>query len=146
MPNLIIVILSATSLTSLSLWVMKIIEVPLDFKTFITLSNSSVSWGVSTAVGSSKIKTLASYIRALTISTRCCTPTGKSSIIASGSISNLNSSDNFLIFVLISAKLIMPNLDFSRPSAIFSATVKTGINMKCWCTIPMPYLIASDGS
>ena len=25
----------------------------------------------------------------------------------------------------------MPNLDFSRPSAIFSATVNTGMSMKC---------------
>ena len=27
----------------------------------------------------------------------------------------------------------------------FSATVKTGISMKCWCTMPMPARIASPG-
>ena len=26
----------------------------------------------------------------------------------------------------------------SLPSITFSATVKTGISMKCWCTMPMP--------
>ncbi len=26
---------------------------------------------------------------------------------------------------------------------MFSATVITGINMKCWCTIPMPCSIAA---
>ena len=39
---------------------------------------SSVSCGVSTAVGSSRISTLASRISALMISTRCWTPTGRS--------------------------------------------------------------------
>ena len=28
---------------------------------------------------------------------------------------------------------------------MFSATVITGISMKCWCTIPMPASIASRG-
>jgi hypothetical protein len=28
---------------------------------------------------------------------------------------------------------------------MFSATVITGISMKCWCTIPIPRLIASFG-
>ena len=33
----------------------------------------------------------------------------------------------------------------SRPSMTFSATVKTGTSMKCWCTMPMPAAIASLG-
>ncbi len=49
--------------------------------------SSSVSCGVSTAVGSSKTSTFASRDRALMISTRCCTPTGRSSTLASGSMS-----------------------------------------------------------
>ena len=60
LPNLIMVILSATSLTSLNLWVMKMIDVPFAFKVLIIFKSSSVSCGVSTAVGSSKIKTFAS--------------------------------------------------------------------------------------
>src|SRR5580692_8457836 len=31
------------------------------------------------------------------------------------------------------------------PSVTFSATVKTGTSMKCWCTMPMPAAIASRG-
>ena len=31
----------------------------------------------------------------------------------------------------------------SMPSTMFSATVITGISMKCWCTIPIPASIAS---
>ena len=33
----------------------------------------------------------------------------------------------------------------SKPSAMDSATVKTGISMKCWCTMPMPAATASSG-
>ena len=33
----------------------------------------------------------------------------------------------------------------SLPSMTFSATVKTGISMKCWCTMPMPAAMASPG-
>ncbi|MCY1248583.1 hypothetical protein D9M72_620280 [compost metagenome] len=38
-----------------------------------------------------------------------------------------------------------PALVVSAPSATFSATVKTGTSMKCWCTMPMPAAIASPG-
>ena len=33
----------------------------------------------------------------------------------------------------------------STPSMTFSATVKTGTSLKCWCTIPMPAAMASLG-
>ena len=33
----------------------------------------------------------------------------------------------------------------SKPNAIDSATVKTGMSMKCWCTMPMPAATASPG-
>ena len=33
----------------------------------------------------------------------------------------------------------------SWPSMTFSATVNTGMSMKCWCTMPMPAAIASPG-
>ena len=51
---------SATARTSLSLWVMKMMERPEALSWRITSKRSSVSWGVSTAVGSSRIRTLAS--------------------------------------------------------------------------------------
>ena len=49
--------------------------------------NSVTSCGVSTAVGSSKMSTLAERNSTLMISTRCWMPTGSSSMIASGSTS-----------------------------------------------------------
>ena len=33
----------------------------------------------------------------------------------------------------------------SWPSITFSATVNTGMSMKCWCTMPMPAAMASPG-
>ena len=36
-----------------------------------------------------------------------------------------------------------PSLDGSIPSTMFSATVITGMSMKCWWTIPIPAPIAS---
>ena len=49
---------SATSRTSRSLWVMKTIEVPVSLSWRMIAISSSVSCGVSTAVGSSKTSTL----------------------------------------------------------------------------------------
>ena len=53
-PRRSTVIRSAISRTSLSLWVMKTIEVPLAFSDRMISNSSSSSWGVSTAVGSSR--------------------------------------------------------------------------------------------
>ena len=36
-----------------------------------------------------------------------------------------------------------PRCDGSIPSTMFSATVITGMSMKCWWTIPIPAPIAS---
>ena len=63
---------SATSRTSRSLCVMNTIEVPDSLSWRMMPISSSVSCGVSTAVGSSKTSTRASRESALMISTRCC--------------------------------------------------------------------------
>ena len=68
---------------------MKMIEVPCSLSERMMSISSSISCGVSTAVGSSRISTLASLESALMISTRCWTPTGRSSIRASGSTARL---------------------------------------------------------
>ena len=85
LPSRMTVMRSATSRTSRSLWVMKTIAAPEALSWRMISMSSSVSCGVSTAVGSSKTSTFASRESALMISTRCCTPTGRSSTIASGS-------------------------------------------------------------
>ncbi len=75
---------SAIACTSLSLWEMKTMDRPPERRSRMIRNRSSVSPGVSTAVGSSRMSTLAWRISALMISTRCCTPTGRSSTRASG--------------------------------------------------------------
>jgi len=108
--------------------------------------SSSVSCGVSTAVGSSRMSTLASRDSALMISTRCWTPTGRSSTIASGSTSKPKRSEISVTRAraLRTSRRLAP-LRGSFPRATFSATEKTGMSMKCWCTMPMPAAIASPG-
>ena len=70
-PRRSTVIVSAIAWTSLSLCEMKMTDVP-PSRSWRTMRNSSsVSAGVSTAVGSSRISTLAWRTSALTISTRC---------------------------------------------------------------------------
>ena len=80
------------------------------------------------------------------ISTRCCTPTGRSSTSASGSMSKPNRSASSRTFARAPSRSSRPpQRVVSWPSITFSATVKTGISMKCWWTIPMPAAIASPG-
>ena len=68
---------SEASSTSRSLWVMKMTERPLAASDRIVPNSSRVSCGVSTAVGSSRMRTSAWRYRALRISTRCRNPTGR---------------------------------------------------------------------
>ena len=89
LPRRITLIRSPIALTSRSLWVMKMIEVPRSLRARMISISSSISCGVSTAVGSSRISTWASLASALMISTRCWTPTGMSSIKASGLTASL---------------------------------------------------------
>ena len=70
-PKRMTVMRSATAWTSRNLWVMNTMDVPAFARPFIIAINSSVSWGVRTAVGSSRTRTLASRASALIISTRC---------------------------------------------------------------------------
>ncbi len=133
LPRRITVIWSAIALTSLSLCVMNTIDLPAALSVRMTASSSSVSCGVSTAVGSSRISTSTSRVSALTISTRCCTPTGRSSIVASGSTGSpyrRETSTTRARAFLRSSDPIGPTVG-SAPSITFSATVNTGTSMKC---------------
>ena len=76
---------SETSSTSCSLCEMKTIALPSFAITRRVAKSSRASCGVSTAVGSSRIRTRASRCRALRISTRCCSPTESCQILARGS-------------------------------------------------------------
>ena len=87
-PRRSTVIVSAMAWTSLSLCEMKTMDVPPSLSCLMMRNRSSVSAGVSTAVGSSRISTDASLTSALMISTRCWMPTGRFSTSASGSTSS----------------------------------------------------------
>ena len=139
LPRRMTVIRSATARTSRSLWVMKTIEVPDSLSWRMIAMSSSVSCGVSTAVGSSRMRTSAWRESALMISTRCWTPTGRSSTSASGSTWKPNWSEISVTRRRASGRSIRPPpRTGSWPSTTFSATVKTGTSMKCWWTMPMP--------
>jgi len=84
-PLLIMVTESAIAIISFNLCVIRIIDLPSSTKFCIITASSSISCGVNTAVGSSKIKILAPRYNVLSISTLCCIPTDISSILASGS-------------------------------------------------------------
>ena len=55
----------------------------------------------------------------------------------------LQNSDTSLSILSLSRR--KPFLTGSLPRMMFSTTVKLGISMKCWWTIPMPSLRASPG-
>ena len=79
---------SAISITSSSLWLMNTIVRPAS-RSFWRLPNRSlVSLGVSTAVGSSRMRISTPRYSALRISTRCSSPTDSSSTTAPGSTRN----------------------------------------------------------
>ena len=122
------------------------IDLPSFAKSFIIIISSSISWGVNTAVGSSKIKTLLSLNNIFKISTLCCIPTVISEIKASGSTFNLYFWDNSITFFLAAPFWIKVCFVSSIPKIIFSSTVKLCTSLKCWWTIPMLYLLASLGS
>ena len=85
LPDRITETVSQTAMTSASLWVMSRIVTPLSRRPRRISKSRSVSAGVSTLVGSSRIRMRAPRRSALRISTRCCSPTGRSPTMASGS-------------------------------------------------------------
>src|SRR5690625_1850985 len=110
------------------------------------VNSSSVSCGVSTAVGSSRIRTSASLISAFRISTRCWTPTDTFATLASGSTESPYRCDSSRTSPAALFRLSTPGSPVcSWPSMTFSAIVNTGMSMKCWCTMPIPASIASPG-
>ncbi len=120
------------AITSFNLWVIKIIVLPCPFKELNILNNSSTSWGVKTAVGSSNISISAPLYSTFIISTLCCMPTETSSILAHGSILKPYLSESSLISLAAFFKLIKKWFFLgSMPRITFSTTVKGGTNMKC---------------
>ncbi len=78
------VIRSQISFTSFSLWEMKMIVCPFFLNSSSSRKSSSVSCGVRTAVGSSRIRIRAPRIRAFRISIFCLVPTERSLTTSEG--------------------------------------------------------------
>ena len=115
------VTLLLASITSWSLCVMNIIERPC-FTIDCKVANSAFSsCGVNMDVGSSRMRISISLYSAFTISTRCCSPTAKSAIVAFGSIFSPYFSAKYKIFFSALARSRNSPLDF-RPTMIFSVT------------------------
>ena len=93
LPRRSTVIRSATSVTSFSLWLMKMIDLPCAVRPRMISKSSPASCGVSTAVGSSSTRMSAFRYSAFRISTRCCWPTVMSSMRAFGSTASPNRSE-----------------------------------------------------
>ena len=144
-PDLITDISSAISRTSSNLWDINRIVTPLSFSSFKFLNNSFTSCGTKTAVGSSKMSIFAPLYKTFIISTRCFSPTLSSSIYWFRFIFKEYKSITFFISDLYFDNLIFFNRGLSIPKIIFSKTVKFFASIKCWCTIPIPKLIASLG-
>ena len=137
---------SATAMISLSLWEMNRMLLPSAARFRMICMSSSISWGVSTAVGSSKIRISFSRYSIFRISVRCCMPTVISSTRASGSTRRPYFSDRASTFSRASAFWRKPCLQGSTPMMMLSRTVKHSTSLKCWWTMPMPRALASLGS
>ena len=127
---------SDSASTSWSLWVMMMMEWPASRMLRRTAKRRSVSWGVRTAVGSSRIRMSTPRYRSLTISTVCFWDTDMVYIFWSGSKSKPYLPVSSLIRA---ATLFMSRISFpERPRMMFSAAVRTSTSLKCWWIMPIP--------
>ena len=132
-------------ITSPSLWEMKITDRP-SATALRSVSNSAVvSCGVSTAVGSSRIRMRASRKSALRISTRWRSPTDRLPTLASGCTARPKSAESRPTRSR-ALRRPSPGRHIDRvPSRMFSSTVRLSASVKCWCTMPIPAPRAARG-
>ena len=128
-PFFMMVILSHICLTSRILWEMNMTVCPCSFNRISCRNSSSVSCGVSTAVGSSSISILAPRYRAFRISTLCFIPTGRSSTRVSGSMGSWYIRAIRLVSSTAFARLMKIPFFGSSLSIMFSDTVRDGTSM-----------------
>ena len=143
LPLRITVMRSQICLISGILWEINTMVWPWAFNCRSSSNNWSISCGVKTAVGSSKIRISAPRASAFKISTFCFSPTGRFLVVSSGSTGRLNRSPSSLVNRTASFWSINSPFLGSMPSTMFWATVKDSTSIKCWCTIPIPFAMAS---
>ena len=142
-PARITVTASARAMISLSLCVISRTVVPRSRSLRKVMKRCSVSCGVSTAVGSSRIKMRAPRYSALRISRRWRSPTGSSATVLSRATPRPVSRIRTLSLARTLARACGKYQAGSAPSITLSSALKVSTSMKCWCTMPMPRAIAS---
>ena len=135
-----------TRITSPSLWLMKMIDRPCATIWPSTSNRASLSCGVSTAVGSSKIRMRAPRYSAFRISTRWRSPTDSRPTSASGSTPRPKRCATACSRARAVLRRVKGCHSGSEPSITLSSTLRLSANVKCWCTMPMPAASAAFGS
>ena len=141
-PRRITLTLSVISMISRSLWVIRMIVLPSSRSPLRMRNRWSASAGVSTPVGSSRIRMSAWRYSALRISTRCWWPTDRFSTTSSGSTFSWYSAASCFSTPRALDKDGRSSAPSSTPRMMFSSTVKFCTSLKCWNTMPMPARIA----
>ena len=133
---------SQKPVTSCSLWLMKTTVRSSSAMCRRMRPSSSASPGVSTAVGSSRIRMRASRQSAFRISTRWRSPIESCQTGRLGSVARPNRSASSPTADSTAWRRTMRS---AAPSTTFSATVNDGTSRNSWWTIPTPAASASDG-
>ena len=144
----------ATASTSSSLWLMNTMARPAATNCFSVLNSVATSGGVSTAVGSSRIRMRVAWLRspprlpltrALRISTRWRSPTDRSPTRASGCTARPKRCAASSKAARACARCERQRHSGSVPPITLSSTLRLSASVKCWCTMPMPAARAARG-
>ncbi len=142
-PWRITVTASHSAMISLSLWVISSSVVPVSRSRRRVTNRCAVSCGVSTAVGSSRIRIFAPRNSAFRISSRWRSPTGRSSTALSRRTCRPVSAIRASSWPRTWARALPRRQCGSAPSMMLSSALSGSTSMKCWCTMPMPSAMAS---
>ena len=137
-PARITVTASHRAMISRSLCVMSRMVVPRSRRPRSVTKSASVSCGVSTAVGSSRMRMRAPRNSAFRISSRWRSPTGSSLTSASSFTCRPVSRISTSSLARTSARATFRRQLGSAPSITLSSALSVSTSMKCWCTMPMP--------
>ncbi len=137
-PSRMIVVVSAISAISLSLWEIMIDVMPCALSWRRRPSRCSESLSLSAAVGSSRISSLTCLDSALAISTSCCLPTPSWPTGVTGSSSSPTRARRAAASELATFQSISPRCERSLPRKMFSAMERKGTSASSWWMITMP--------
>src|SRR6185312_17232160 len=111
----------------------------------ITRNSSPTSSASRLEVGSSRMRTAASRSTALAMATSCWTASGWPPSTESGSTARLRRASSSAARRRTARRSTRPSLRGSRPSRMFSATVRLGQRFTSWYTVAIPASWAAPG-